>query len=165
MDALEAIRKRCSSRSFKDKPIPKDVLEQICDAGRLAPTARNVQPWQFVAVTDKKVMSEISGLAENGRFVSGAAACVMVFCDDTKYYLEDGSAATQNILLAAQALGVGSCWIAGDKKDYCSRVSALVAAPARLKLVSLIALGYPDAAGPSHKDKKPLAELLHWERF
>ncbi|MEK7408612.1 MAG: nitroreductase family protein, partial [Acidobacteriota bacterium] len=84
-------------------------------------------------------------------------------CKDTKYYLEDGSAATENILLAAHARGLGACWVAGDKKPYAPRILALVGAPAGYKLISLVPVGHP-AEQPA-KDKRPLSEMLHWERF
>ena len=88
---------------------------------------------------------------------------IAVFCKDCKYFLEDGSAATQNILLAAHGLGIGSCWIAGDKKDYAPEVADILGVPAGFRLISLVALGYP--AEQPQKAKRPLSEVLHWERF
>jgi len=163
---VNLLRIRRSVREFQNKSIAKDQLEKIIDAARFAPTARNVQPWEFVLVTDKHKLIELAKLAENGRFMAQAAACITVFSTDTKYYLEDGCAATCNILLAATALGIGSCWIAGDKKPYAQQVNTLLNAPLNMKLISLIALGYPqdkDCFQPS--DKRQLKELLHWEKF
>ena len=166
MDAIEVLKKRRSIRLFQDKSIPKSNLEAIVDAGRFAPTARNVQPWEFVVITDENVLNKIAGLAENGKFIAGCKACVAVFCTDTKYYLEDGCGATVNILNAAAALGIGSCWVAGDKKDYCAEIIQLLNAPSGYKLVSLIALGYPqDKNSFKLVDKKPLKDMLHWEKF
>ncbi len=166
MECLEAIKKRRSIRTYKDKAIPKDILEKLVDAARFAPTARNVQPWEFVVISDKAVLKKIAQAAENGRFVSGSAACIAIFCTETKYYLEDGSAATQNILLAAASEGIGSCWVAGDKKPYCSQVNALLNVPAQFKLVSLISLGYPESTDSfTVADKRPLDKLIHWEKF
>jgi nitroreductase len=87
--------------------------------------------------------------------------CVAVFCRDVKYYLEDGSAATQNILSAATAHGLGSCWVAGDKKVYARAIADLLGVPPELRLVSLIALGR--AAEHGHPAKKPLADVLRWD--
>jgi nitroreductase len=85
---------------------------------------------------------------------------------DSNYFLEDGSAATCNILLAATALGIGSCWIAGDKKPYCQQVNALLGATANMKLISMIALGYPQEEDAFKvAQKRELKELLHWEKF
>jgi nitroreductase len=166
MDVFEVLKKRRSIRAFQDKEISNADLEAIVDTARFAPTARNVQPWEFVIIKDKKVLKEIGILAENGRFISSCPVCIAVFCSDTKYYLEDGSAATVNILNAATALGIGSCWVAGDKKPYCHQVSNLLKAPEELRLVSLIALGYPQEKEAFRlADKKPLEKILHWEKF
>ena len=167
MDAMEAIRARMSTRIYKNKPIPKEVLEQLVEAARVSPTARNVQPWEFVVITQPATLKKIADLAENGRFLSSAGACIAVFCSDTKYYLEDGCAATENILLAATALGIGSCWIAGDKKPYCSQINTLLNVPQGLKLVSIIALGYPKAEDTFRvaENKRKVAEVMHWEKF
>jgi nitroreductase len=164
MDALAAIHERHSTRVYGPRPLAKEVLERIVDAGRVGATARNVQPWEFIVVTDAAVRQKIADFTEFGKFLAQAPACVVVFCRDTKYYLEDGCIASENILLAAAALGVQSCWVAGDKKDYGSAIGELLGVPAGFKLISLLALGY--AAGPeTRRAKRPLAEVLHWERF
>ena len=164
MQTQEAIKKRYSCREFLSKPISEDLISRIVDAGRLAPTARNVQPWEFVVITDKKKLEKIGSLAENGRFVSDCPCCIAVFCKETKYYLEDGCAATENMLLCVADLGLGSCWVAGDKKPYCDAVKELLDVPAEFKLVSLIALGYPKSEAATHP-RRPLKEVLHWEKF
>jgi len=166
MNNLELLRLRRSIRAFQNKSIPVSQLEEMVDAARFAPTARNVQPWEFVLVTDKHKLGELANLAENGRFIAQSSACVAVFCTDTKYYLEDGCAATCSILLAATALGIGSCWIAGDKKPYSQQVNTLLNAPLNMKLISLIALGYPQEKDCfKASEKRQLKELLHWEKF
>ncbi|MBI4668069.1 MAG: nitroreductase family protein [Elusimicrobia bacterium] len=164
MDAFEAIQQRRSVRLFSGQPIAKEALERIADAGRLAPSARNLQPWEFVVVTDRRMLGELGAMAEAGRFLAQSAAAIAVFCRDTKRYLEDGSAATQNMLIAATALGIGSCWIAGDKKPWAGQVAERLGAPPDYRLVNLIALGYPKekTASPS---KRPLSEVVHWEKF
>ena len=166
MEAIENIRMRRSIRQFSDKPILKKDLELLVDAGRLAPTARGVQPWEFMVVTHKSFLRKIAELSENGRFIAEAAACIAVFCSDTKYYLEDGCAATENILLAATARHIGSCWVAGDKKPYCGQINSLLGAPTSYKLVSLIALGYSVSSQELKiAEKRSLKEVLHWEKF
>jgi len=165
-NSLELFKIRRSVRVFGDQSIPKKQLEKIVDAARFAPTARNLQPWEFVVVTEKAKLSQLAQLAQTGRFIAQAAACIAIFSADTKYFLEDGSAATCSMLLAATALGIGSCWVAGDKKPYCSQVSALLNAPSEMKLVSLVALGYPLEKNVfKEMIKRNLNELLHWERF
>lgn len=166
MEALEVLKLRRSVREYLDKPVSKDILEKIVDVARFATTARNIQPWEFIVITDKGKLEKIAALAENGRFVASAAACIAVYCEDTKYYLEDGCAATQNILLGATALGVGSCWIAGDKKPYCVAIAEILSVPKTKKLVSLVALGYPkDKNIFKIAEKKLLRDLIHWEKF
>ena len=164
MDAITAIKTRRSVRSFTDKPIPRDVIEDIVDCGRLAATGINVQPWEFIVVTDADTRKRLAETANNGKFIAQAPACIAVFSDDTKYFLEDCSAATQNILVAAWAHGVGSCWVAGDKKDYCDTVRELLGVPKPNRLVSLIALGYPTQP-PGEKSKRSLNEVIHWEKW
>jgi nitroreductase len=168
MDAIEAIKTRRSVRQFQNKPIPRDILEALVDSGRYAATARNVQPWEFVVITDGETLKKIASLTgENGSFIANAAGCIAVYSNtDTKYYLEDGSAATQNILVAAASLGIGSCWVAGDKKPYCPEVSYLLKVPIGYKLISLVALGYPVGKDVLKiAEKRSLKESLHWEKF
>ncbi|MEW6101891.1 MAG: nitroreductase family protein [Candidatus Omnitrophota bacterium] len=166
MDILKAIKIRRSVRDFKQKAIPRKAIETLIEAARFAPTARNVQPWEFIIITDASMLEKIGGLAENGRFIAKSACCIALYCAETKYYLEDGSAATQNILLAAAAEGIASCWVAGDKKPYCSQISALLGAPASFKLVSLIALGYPQNKKSFYAAlKRSRKEMMHWEKF
>jgi len=166
MDTLDILKLRRSVRFFEDKPIPKNVLEKIIDCARFSPTARNVQPWEFVIVTNKATLTKIAELAENGRFIKEAGVCIFVYCVDTKYYLEDGCAATVNILNAAAALNIGSCWVAGDKKPYAQEMSKILMVPPQFKLVSLIALGYPqDRNSFKLVDKRKLDDLMHWEKF
>ncbi len=166
MDFFEVINTRRSIRSYKNKPIPEEIVEKIIESGSLAATARNIQPWVFIAVTDQKILKHLGDLAENGRFISEAPLCIAVVSSDTKYYLEDRSAATQNMLLSARALGIASCWVAGDKKPYCQDVLKLLNVPLTFKLVSLVALGYPQKEAEFKKAaKKSVSEILRRERF
>jgi nitroreductase len=103
-------------------------------------------------------------LADYGKFIAQSPACIAVFCKDTKYYLEDGCAATQNMLVAATALGVQSCWVAGDKKPYCGAIAELLKVPSGYKLISLVALGYAETPGKP-TPKRDLQEVIHWEKF
>lgn len=163
MDAIECLKTRRSVRAYEDKPVPKEVLEDIVDCGRLAASAINIQPWVFVVVTDAGMKQRLADTTDHGRFIAQAGACIAVFCQEGKYYLEDGSAATQNILNAARAHGLGSCWVAGDKKPYASEIGRTLGLPEDHKLVSLISIGYP-AQTPSPA-KKSLSEVLHWDKF
>lgn len=164
MDAFEALKTRRSVRAYDaGRAVPREMLEQLADCARLAASARNAQPWEFVVVTGPAVRAEIASLASHGKFIADAPACIAVFCREGDYYLEDGCAATQNILVAARALGLGTCWVAADKKDYAPAVARVLDAPGGMKLVSLVAVGWP-ASVPSPA-KRPLGEVLHWEKF
>jgi nitroreductase len=163
MDAIEALKTRRSVRAYTREGVPREIIEDLIDCGRLAATAINIQPWEFVVVTNAETLRRIAHATDHGRFIVDAPACVVVLCQDTKYYLEDGGAATENILLAARAHGLGACWVAGDKKPYAGEILKLIGAPPGYKLVSLIPLGYP--AEQPEKAKRPLGQVLHWERF
>lgn len=164
MDTLEVFKNRISVREYGDKPVEKEKLEKMVDAGRLAPTARGEQPWEFVVVTVREKLKELADITEHGKFMSGASAAIVVFCKDTKYYLEDGCAATENILLSATAQGIASCWIAGDKKEYGIRIAKALNVPQSFKLISILSLGYPKVKPEPHQ-KRPLNEVMHWEEF
>jgi nitroreductase len=164
MQTYEAIGKRVSTREYSDKPIPKDMLEKLVDAARRAPSARAVEPWEFIITEDKSKLKVIAGLAPNAPFISNAACAIIIACSDTKYYLEDGCAATENILLMAADLGLGACWIAGDKKSYCEQILSMFGIPQNMKLVSIISLGWPKAKSAQHK-KRSLKEVIHWGKF
>ncbi len=164
MECFQAIQARYSTRSFTDQPIPRDQLEQLVTAGLRAPTARNEQPWAFVIVTDAPTRRQIAKQTEFGKFIAEAPACIVVFCRETKYYLEDGCAAVENILLAATDLGIQSCWVAGDKKDYALIIAQMLGAPDEYKTIAYLALGYAKSPGQP-KERKPLNEVLHWEKW
>lgn len=165
MEYFDAAARRTSTRSFTGDPIEAESLKRIVDSGRLAPTANNVQPWEFVVVTGRERLAAIAEIAPNGKFVKDASACIVVLCrKDAKYYLEDGCAATENIILAATAEGLDTCWIAGDKKPYADGIRKLLDAPSGLTLVSMIAVG--TCSGEKEPPlKRPLNEVLHWEGF
>jgi nitroreductase len=150
-------------RAYTEEPVARETIEDIVDCGRLAATAINIQPWEFIAITGPAALERVAAATDYGGFIAQAAACIAVFCRETKYYLEDGSAATQNLLLAARAHGLGACWVAGDKKPYAETIREMLGVPAGFKLVSLVPLGRP--AEQPEKEKRPLADVLHWERW
>ena len=164
MDFFEVVKNRKSVREYSEKEVKKELLEKIIDAGRVAATARNVQPWEFIITSNKEILKKICSMCPNGPFIKDAPYLIAVFSKDTKYYIEDCSAATQNILLAIEALGLGGCWVAGDKKDYVEDIKKIFNVPEGYRLVSMISVGYPKKSqGP--KAKKPVKEVLHWEKW
>lgn len=164
METFDAISKRSSVREYQDLSIDKNILQKLVDAGRRAPSARAVEPWEFVVITQKEILSKLGQIADHGEFLNEAAASIVVYCDETKYYLEDGCAATENILIAAADAGIGACWIAGDKKPYAENVSEILGAPANLKLISIISLGWPKEEILQEKNRS-LEDVIHWNKF
>lgn len=165
MDTIECIKARRSVRNYEYSPIAKGVIEDIIDCARLAPTAVNLQPWEFIAVTDRENLKKISALATYGSFIKDCGACIVV-CGDkkSKFLLEDGSAATQNILLSAKAKGLGTCWVAGWQRAYNGPVKALLGIPEMIEIIAFIALGNSKTEAKS-PPKRKLSEVLHWEKF
>ena len=163
MDALQALTTRRSVRVYRADPVPRDLIEQVLEAARHAATANNLQPWEFVVVTDRALRQRLTAATDHGKQIALAPVCVAVLCKDSAYYLEDGAAASQNLLVAAHAVGLGACWVAGDKKPYAEEVRELLGAPPGYRLVSLLTLGY--AAEQPVVQKRPLADMVHWERF
>lgn len=164
MDALEALRTRRSIRLFEDKAVGRELVETVIDCGRLAASAGNMQPWEFLAVTDADTRQKIARVATYGHHVAQAPVCILVYGRGSTHDVEDGSAATQNILVAARACGLGSCWIAGVGTGYGDRVSSFVNAPKDYRLVSIIALGWPAKEVPV-PPKRSLDQVLRWEKF
>lgn len=164
MDFFEAIKNRKSVREYSDKVVEKTLIEKIVDAGRLAATARNEQPWEFVVTSDKGILKKICDMCPNGPFIKDASHLIAVFSKDTKYYIEDCSAATENMLLAIEALGLGGCWVAGDKKPYVEDIRKIFKVPEGYKLVSMVSVGYPKNTEKPHP-KRPIKEVLHWEKY
>ena len=163
MDAIEVLKTRRCVRSYTQEPVPKSTIEDIVDCARLAATARNEQLWEFIVITDRKIRQRLAAQATNGPVIAEAPVCIVTVCKDGAYYLEDGSAATQNILLAARAHGLGSCWVAGDKKPYAQAVLEIIGAHEGYKLVSLVSIGHTTET--PKLAKRPLSDVLHWEEF
>jgi len=163
MDAIECLKTRRSIRAYEERSVPKTLIEEIVDCARLAATAMNAQPWEFVIVTERDARERIAEVVGHSGFLRQAPVTVAVLTRRTDFCVEDASAATMNLLNAAHAHGLGSCWVAGERMDYAPRVAELLGAPAELALFALVALGYP-AERPT-LEKRPLADVLRWERF
>jgi nitroreductase len=123
----------------------------------------NDQPWEFVVVTDKSSLACIPSLLGHAEFIVNAAFCVLVLARPSTCAVEDCSAATENLLLAAVAHGLGACWVAGAPQPYAPAVARAFGAPDSLTLISIVSVGHT-AESPS-VEKRPLADVLHWERF
>jgi nitroreductase len=162
MDTLEALRKRRSIRRYTGDAIPRADLETIVDAGRLAATGSNRQPWDFVVVTDRAMIKQFK-LA--GGWMEKAGAVIAVVMDPiSRWWVEDGSAAIENMLLASVALGYGACWVEGDALPLEGKFKALLGVPAEKRLMALVPIGVTEEI-PNTPEKKSLEIVLHWEKY
>jgi len=167
MSLVDVILSRRSIRRYKQKEIPKEVLYKILEAGRQAPSAANRQPWHFIVVTDYEIKRELSkGLVnrhvKNSEFtVVGCAYIGLRHIGTRKWSIVDASIALQNMVIAAWAMGVGSCWIGDFRED---KVKQLLSIPDKWKVVALISFGYP-AEKPEAKRRKRIEEIVGFNKF
>lgn len=168
--ALDIIMTRTSIRAFTGDPVSREQLETILKAGMAAPTASNIQPWRFVVVTDKAKIQEVFGGGFRSEMFTTAGAIILV-CGQTEnngrpnnFWYEDCSAATENILLAAHALGLGAVWTAGyPGVERVAPYAAALGIPSDVSILCTVPIGVP-AENPEPKDKwKP--ENVHWEKW
>ncbi len=161
MDALEAIRRRRTVREFTGDGIPRDVLEKIADAGRLAASGGNIQPWEFIIVTDREMITRFS---MDVQWVEKSGAVIAVVMDpSSRWWLEDAAAAVENMLIASTALGYGSCWFEGCTQPREAEFKTILGVPQDKKLFTLVPIGVP-VVWPT-KEKKPLKEVMRWETY
>ncbi|MBN1813868.1 MAG: nitroreductase family protein [Anaerolineae bacterium] len=161
MDALEAIRKRRSVREYTGDPIPKEDLETIVDAGSLAATGSNKQPWDFIVITDRGMIEKLKVASQ---WMEKAGAIIAVVMDPaSRWWLEDGSAAVENMLIASTAMGYGSCWLEGYTLPREEEFKALLNVPQEKRLLTLVPIGVP--VGWPTREKKTLEEIIHWETY
>jgi len=163
MQSIEALKTRRSIRTYTAQPVERKIIEEIVDCARLAPTAMNDQPWEFVVITEKAALASIPPMLGHAEYIANAAFAVLVLSRETQYFVEDCSAATENLLIAAAAHGLGSCWVAGTQQAYAPVVAKAFGAPEDRKLIAIVSFGYP-AESPVI-EKRALAEVLHWEKF
>ncbi|MFZ5807259.1 MAG: nitroreductase family protein [Verrucomicrobiota bacterium] len=169
MKTLEAIQTRRSVRKYTDKPIAENMMHSLLAAAMSAPSAGNQQPWHFIVITDKKLMQEVAAVHPHAGMITQAAAAMMICGDETleKYkgfWPQDCSAATQNILLAAHAQGLGAVW-AGIYPDI-DRMQAIrniFKIPKHIAPFSLIPLGYPAENKPGENRFKQ--DRVHTNRW
>lgn len=161
---MTILKGRRSIRKYKDEKVSDEIISAAIDGAKLAPTARNAQPWVIGVIKEKETLNKLSELATHGKFIKDANVCFAVFTEkDHKFFVEDGCAATMQIILGLWSYGVGSCWIAGDKMEYADDVRALLEVPEKYTLISLIPAGYPaDITIPS---KKSAEEISFFEKY
>jgi len=185
MEVFEAIRTRRSVRRFLDKPVEEDKLQKILDAVRMAPSWANRQCWRFVVVKDAAMREKISELSYVESFFAplgykanpskkgvAEAPVVIVACADPEqsgviwsqyYYLTDIGIASQNLMLAAHALGLGSVFVGVFDEE---KLKELLSIPPNIRVVGVFPVGYPREEKKEGPPRKPLSELVFagkWE--
>lgn len=149
MDCLEAIRTRRSIRAFTREKVPEKHIKTIIEAGMYAPSAGNQQPWQFVVITDKSILSKVPDIHPYATMVPEASAAILV-CGDTNlekfkgYWVQDCAAAVQNMLLAVHALGLGAVWTGVyPRHERVQGFQKLCKVPDHVVPLALVPIGYP----------------------
>jgi len=170
---LKAIRDRRSVRRFETASIEEEKIQAILEAGRWAPSWLNRQPWRFLIITDQNLKQRISEHVPN-IFIMGmkeAPICIAVCVEpkeDPYHFIEDGAVATQNMALAAQSLGLGSCWIGvfnlKDEKDSAEKkMKEILNIPKTYRLISILPIGVPKYV--EEKKRKELSQLIYHNNF
>lgn len=167
MDILNLLKSRRSVRVYQDKLVPQDLLLQILEAGRWAPTGANLQPWHFIVVTDPETLKEIGKVARfffiKSSFVEKAPVVLILGFDTRKgkYGRYDVTLAGGNMMTMATNLGLGTCWIGAFDEP---KVKEILGIPKPIEVIALITLGYSDqrAEVPSRVE---LEKIVHWESW
>ncbi|MBO4334596.1 MAG: nitroreductase family protein [Desulfovibrio sp.] len=167
--ALDVIMSRRSVRAFTEEAITEEQLETLLRAAMAAPSAGNAQPWEFIVIRNRELLNKVPAINPYAAFAPQASAGILV-CTDPElekfpgYWIEDTSAATENLLLAAHALGLGAVWT-GVYPDS-QRVSAfreLVKAPERIIPMAFILVGYPQSLPKPADRYRP--ERIHFNTW
>lgn len=149
MDALEAIHGRRSIRQYTTQEIPEELTEKLLRASMSAPSAGNEQPWHFVIINDRSILYDISNAHPYADMLTQAPLAILV-CGDPELekhpgnLIVDCSAAVENMLIAAHALGLGTVWLGiYPQKDRMATITQLIKLPDRILPLALVAVGYP----------------------
>jgi nitroreductase len=172
VEVFEAVKRRRSIRAYEPTPVPGEKLVKVLEAGRLAPSASNVQPWHFVVVTDGEKRKRLAKTGVFARFLAEAPV-VIVGCGDEraspKWYVVDVAIALQNMVLTATGEGLGTCWVGSFDE---AKVKELLKIPENFRVVALLAMGYPrekfDLAGKVlHfvRRRKPLKKIVSMDEY
>jgi len=169
-ETLKVIHNRTSIRSFSEQPVPSDLVETMLRAAMAAPSSRNVQPWLFFVIDDHEILVRLADELPSARMLAQAPLAIVV-CGDTRKgdpneeqvhnWVMDCSAATQNLLLAAESVGLGAVWT--GVHPYADRIVAVrnaIGLPPHIIPLNVIPVGYP-AAQAQPKDKWDPAKVKH----
>ena len=169
VDAIETILSRRSIRRYTRRPVPDATVRQLLEAAMNAPSAGNAQPWQFVVITDRRILDEIPNFHPYAEMLKEAPVAILV-CGDLRlekhrdHWIQDCSAATQNILLAAHAKGLGAVWVGiYPAEDRVTRIRMLLGLPSHVVPLCLVPLGHPAEQIP--RAERYEASRVHQNRW
>ena len=170
MNVFEAIRTKRAVRKFQDKPLPEEIATVILNAGRRSQSAKNIQPWRFIVIQDKKILKELSECGEWAGHLAGAALAVAILTPDPADKFQtmfDAGQAAAFMQLAAWELGVGSCPASIYEPEKARQILGF---PPELHLRIALSFGYPAdeeklSAPPKKGGRKSLEEVTHWDRW
>jgi len=168
MDVFEAIKKRYSCRSYQDKAVEKDKLDKLLEAARLAPSAKNLQDWRFVVVTDKEIKSKVAQ-ATNKPQIFEKASAIIAACSNSNEIMRCGQAvgpidvsiALEHIALEATELGLGTCWIGSFETE---KVRTILGIPADINIIELMTVGY-HADEPKTPNREPIEKIVCYDKW
>ena len=170
MDTMEAIRTRRSIRKFTDRPVEHELVMELIEAAMYAPSAGNEQPWQFLVINDRAILDEVPHINPNAAMARDASVAILVCGDLTLekfqgFWVQDCSAAAQNLLLAAHAKGLGAVWTGiHPMEDRVEKMRNLLGLPDHIIPLALIPVGYPNKeAAPESRFKKDRIRFNKWE--
>jgi nitroreductase len=163
MDVFETVRTVLAVRSFQAKPIPAEVVRRIVESAWLTGSSINGQPWHFIVVENCNTLKELGALARTGPYIAQAPLAIVVAMDQSPYAISDASRAIQSMILTAWSEGVGSNWVGFQNLE---QVKSLLDIPAEVEVMAILPFGYPvKTLGKGRKNRKPLAQVAHRERF
>ncbi len=171
---LSLVTKRRSIRRYQEKPVEADKIDMLVEAALRAPSSRGFNPWEFVIVTDRGLLDQLSQAKPHGAsFLKNAALGIIVCADPAKcdVWVEDAAIASVFIHLAAASIGLGSCWIQirkrmyNDSKTSQEYVRELLHIPVHLNVESIIAVGYPAEEKNPHRKEELLYDKVHVDRY
>lgn len=171
---MSLIRNRRSVRKYTGQPVEKEKIDALVETALRAPSSRSVNPWEFIVVTDKALLEKLSRAKPHGASFLKHAPLGIVVCGDaakSDVWVEDTSIASIFLHLAAESLGLGSCWIQFRKRmydDHCSageHIAGLLDIPSRLTVESIIAIGYPEQKNLPHARETLQYEKIHYNHY
>jgi len=164
MHVEDAIQTLLAVRAFTDQPVSDEVIHRILEAGRLTASSQNRQPWHFIVVRNRATLSALADAAKTGPYIAGAAFAIVVAVTPTKPAISDASRAIQDMMLVGWDHGLGSNWVGSPGRM--GEINTLLGIPDDIEVVSIVPFGYPaHAVGKGRKQRKPLEEIVHWERW